>query len=255
MSTALVILSIVKQDGFALLATILLSFLSTLIGVGSRWRLDLMKRRSTRNVPKDQIVIYYPNGSFRIIKCEESIARELYWHPEACNYTFSDTTYRLISLVGTITLMVGVVCLANSTLPLQVAYAGAYLILNVLYWVVAALPPQWHWDLSCYEVTQEFYEGGEANETFTNALWKAIAVTQSVEWVKLAQVAPVSEGWKKWVDMAEAAVYMEKERSDIEGSAENEKEDEMVGIRPLPHWDPEKALTECLNPDPATRNV
>ena len=250
MSVALLILSITQDDGFALLATILLSFLSTLIGFGSRWNLTLMRRKSNRRVPKDNIIIKYPHGAFLVVKCDENIARELYWHPEECQYTFGDTTYRVVSLFGTITLMAGVICLGNATLPLQIAFAAAYMILNAAYWVVAALPPQWHWDLSCYKVRRENYDGGEAHENFTQALWKAIAITKSVEWVKIGQIAPVSEAWKSWVDMAGDIVWKEKERLDVEGLG---SDDEKAGK--LPVWDAEQALTDFLNPNEAGRNV
>ncbi|KAL9068845.1 MAG: hypothetical protein Q9161_005932 [Pseudevernia consocians] len=253
MSAALLGLSIGRNDGFALLATILLSLLSTLIGFGSRWNLTLMRRKSNRRVPPDNIIINYPHGAFLVVKCDENIARELYWHPEECQYTFGDTTYRIISLIGTITLMFGVICLGNSSLPLQIAFAAAYMILNAAYWVVAALPPQWHWDLSCYKVKREPYEGGEAHENFTQALWKAIAITQSVEWVKIGQIAPVSEAWKAWVDMAEEVVWKERGRLETEGLGGDGSDDKKGGK--LPFWDAEQALTNLLNPDQAAKNV
>lgn len=256
MSLALLVLSIARSDGFALLATILLSILSTMIGFGSRWSLTLMQRKSIRRVPRDKIVIKYPNGAFLIVKCDENIARELYWHPEECNYTFGDTTYRIISLVGTITLMSGVICLGNSTLPLQTAFAAAYMILNAAYWVVAAFPSRWHWDLSCYEVVEERYEGGENHQNFTNALWKAIAITQSVDWVKSGQIAPVSEAWKAWVEAAGDVVWREKEKQEAEGQSDSSIDDEMLGIvRPLPMWNAEDALTYFLNPDEPGKHV
>lgn len=253
MSIALLGLSIGRNDGFALLATILLSLLSTLIGFGSRWNLTLMKRKQNRRVPRDNIIIIYPHGAFLVVKCDENVARELYWHPEECQYTLGDTTYRIVSLIGTITLMFGVICLGNSTLPLQIAFAAAYMILNAAYWVVAALPSRWHWDLSCYKVKREPYEGGEAHDNFTQALWKAIAITKSVEWVKIGQIAPVSEAWKAWVNMAGDIVWNDKERSEAEelggDGSDNEKE------RKLPFWDAEQALTDFLNPDVAGTNV
>lgn len=78
MSISLLVLSIIKEDGMALLATILLSTLSTIVGFGSRWSLELKQRTSERPVPQSDIVIKYPRGAFHIIKCEENIARELY---------------------------------------------------------------------------------------------------------------------------------------------------------------------------------
>ena len=119
---------------------------------------------------------------------------------------------------------------------------------------MAALPARWHWDLTCYKVTRELYDGGEAHDNFTQALWKAIAITKSVEWVKIGQIAPVSEAWKAWVDMAGEVVWKEKERLEAEGLGGGEgSDDEKVGK--LPYWDAEEALTDFLNPDEAGRNV
>ena len=260
LSVALLILSVVKRDGFGLLAILLLSLLSTLIGVGSRWSLRLKKRESKRDVPPDCIVVKYPNGSFRIIICSEEVARELYWHPETCHYRFTERAYRFISLIGTLGLMVGVVCLGNASLPVQVAFGVSYLILNALYWIVAALPPQWHWDLSCYVVKTQPYEGGEENRSFTSALWKAIAITGNVEWVKNGHVAPWSEGWKAWVDKAADVVWqekarLEKEGEDINGVMDENKQNGGLQTKPLPAWNPETALDECLNPNRADSSV
>ena len=243
MSVALFVLSLVRRDGFALLATLLLSGLSSLIGLGSQYKIDIMGRRSTRNVPKDSIVIKYPNGAFRVIRCEEEVARGLYWHPEECKYKFSDTTYRLISLVGTLALMVGVVCLANSTPLLQVVFAVCYLALNALYWVVAALPPGSNWDLTCYNVEPIRYEGGEDNKSFTQALWKAIAITESADWVKTGGVAPVSKGWELWVEKAKEAV---ERHQDLRRSCDDIAE-KSTGVKSLPDFDWDKELTLCLD--------
>lgn len=256
MSIALLVLSIAFSDGFALLATIMLSILSTMIGFGSRWSLTLMQRKSVRRVPRDNIVIKYPNGAFLVVKCDENIARELYWHPEECDYTYGDTTYRIISLVGTLILMFGVICLGNSTVRLQIGFAAAYIILNASYWTVAAFPPRWHWDLSCYVVEEERYEGGVLHENFTRALWKAIAITQSVDWVKSGQIAPVSEAWKAWVEAAGDVVWREKEKREAEGRRDCSLSDEKLDfIRPLPIWNAEDALTDFLNPDEPGKNV
>ena len=240
MSIALLVLSIVQSDGFALLTTILLSLLSTLVGYGSRWDLTLMKRRSDRTLRPDSVIIKYPNGAFLIIKCDEEIARELYWHPEECKYNVEKTAYRIISLFGTIMLMFGVICLGNSTLALQIAFAAAYMILNAAYWVVAALPPKWHWDLDCYKVKREEYEGGEKNTSFTLALWKAIAITGTSKWLKESQIAPVNDAWKEW---ARRAGVKAKEGfiSSEDGSQEKNGE-----RRHLPHWDADGELTKLL---------
>ncbi|KAL8673821.1 MAG: hypothetical protein Q9168_001786 [Polycauliona sp. 1 TL-2023] len=236
MSVALLGLSIGLNDGFALVATLALSALSTLVGIGNRWSLKLKKRVADRVVPPSDVVINYPNGSFLIIKCDEYTARQLYWHPEECDYMVGATAYRAISLCGTLILMFGVICLGNATLNLQVGFAVSYIILNAAYWVVAALPPQWNWDLSYYKVQRIKYEGPETMQTFTEALWKAIAITQTAHWVNVGSIAPVSKGWAKWIEEAE-------QRAKDGPIVWDEKVDE---VRGFPEWNYNAALTEHL---------
>ena len=247
MSIAILVISIVKEDGMALLAILLLSFLSTLIGIGSRWSLEFNKRIATRPVPLSDVVIQYPQGAFLIVRCKgdaenkdnaENTARQLYWHPPECRYKVKDVTYRIISLVGTLMLMFGVICLGNATLTLQICFAGAYLILNAAYWAVAALPLQWHWDLSHFTVKRVHYAEGEGCQTFTEALWKAIAISGSVKWVRLGKVAPVSDTWERWLTEAEQV---------LQNGAKNEYgPDGTIGTVEypfrLPDWDPDHAM-------------
>ena len=146
--------------------------------------------------------------------------------------------YRIISLVATLMLMFGVICLGNASLTLQVCFAGAYLILNAAYWAVAALPLQWHWDLSHFRVDRVHYAEGEECETFTEALWKAIAISGSVKWVRWGKVAPVSEAWDKWLaDAEEVLKQRAKQEYGTDGTFEHPYE--------LPIWDPEQAMTDA----------
>ncbi|KAL8742929.1 MAG: hypothetical protein Q9190_004660 [Brigantiaea leucoxantha] len=255
-SITLLVLSIARSDGMALLATILLSTLSTLIGLANRWTPVLAKRTSQLRVPPSDVVINYPNGSFLIIKCDEDVARELYWAPEACIYVLNATIYRLVSLAGTLILMFGVICLGNAQLELQIGFAASYIILNAAYWVVAALPQTWHWDLSHYNVepwpyqyfntqTEQYEEGGKSDR-FTVALWKAIAITQTTAWVKNGSVAPVSEAWDRWTDEAgREARQAESSIWDID----------VQGMRRLPEWDCVRALERYLNPERVEQRV
>lgn len=241
MSIAILVTSIVKQDGMALLAILLLSFLSTLVGIGSRWSLEFNERIATRPVPRSDVVIQYPQGAFLIVKCEEdaeNTARQLYWHPPECRYRVGVMAYRIISLVGTLMLMFGVIFLGNATLTLQICFAGAYLILNAAYWAVAALPLQWHWDLSHFSVDRVHYAEGERCKTFTEALWKAIAISGSVQWVRWGKVAPVSDAWAKWLAEAEDVL---KNRAKHEYGTDGTKEHPYE----LPVWDPEQAMDDA----------
>lgn len=235
MSLALLALSIVKKDGPALLATILLSLLATVIGIGSRWSLELRKRTATREVLDSDVVIAYPKGSFLIIKCSEGIQRELYFGQEECHYEVGITVYRVLSLITTLMLMSGVICLGNSSLVLQASFAAAYLILNAAYWTVAALPPQWNWDLSSFRFELIEVRKPETKPNFTEALWIAIALTRSTEWVINGQIAPMNIAWREWLEIAG--------RVAAAGNAGN-KDDQ--GRLILNEWDFQGKLTELI---------
>jgi hypothetical protein len=53
----------VYGDGMSLIATILLSLLSTLIGLTSRWHMQFVKRPAGARDPAGDCVIRWPNGS------------------------------------------------------------------------------------------------------------------------------------------------------------------------------------------------
>lgn len=204
MSVTLLLASLLWGDGLSFIATILLSGLSTLIGAANKWTLKLPQRKGPQPTPGDT-VIRYPNGSFLVVLCDESVARELYFAPEGIEYNIQNQTlYRLISLVGTIMLMLGVVALANAKLQLQFAWAGAYILINVAYWIAAAVPPKRHWDLSCYEVFEQSIGSSCKNSNFTQALWKAILVSKSSNWAQIGKAAPRTPVWEKWLKRAEA---------------------------------------------------
>ncbi|KAK0946025.1 hypothetical protein LTR48_000858 [Friedmanniomyces endolithicus] len=202
LSVILFTISIVFGDGMSLVATLSLSLLSTLTGVGNSWRLELPKRNAGFAPPGDT-VIKWANGRYLVIRCDEDVARALFFAPERIDYLIpSAAIYRLISLVGTLMLMLGVIALANARLELQFAWGGAYIIINALYWIAAAMPPRLHWDLSCYDVEEQGIMGGNANANFTEALWKAIMLTKSTDWVVNGNAAPRTDAWKEWLHQA-----------------------------------------------------
>lgn len=235
MSLALLVLSIVKRDGMALVATILLSLLATVIGIGSRWSLELRQRKATRDVLDSDVVIAYPKGSFLIVKCSEEIQRELYFGQEECHYQVGATAYRVLSLVTTLMLMFGVIFLGNASLVLQISFAAAYLILNAAYWTVAALPCQWNWDLSSFKFELVELCRSEKNPNFTEALWTAIALTRSTEWVINGQIAPMNSAWRQWLDVA----------AQVAATGDAGKKDEKGRVI-LPTWDFQGKLTDLI---------
>ncbi|CAK1355852.1 hypothetical protein CB0940_00471 [Cercospora beticola] len=244
----LLISSIVFGDGMSLLATISLSLLSTVVGISNKWTLKLPTAAS--NSTKGDLVVRYPNGSFLVVKCEEVVARALYFAPEEIDYLVQNPiAYQMLSLLGTILLMLGIVFLANAKLQLQFAWAGAYVLINISHWVAAALPESWHWDVSCFEIKEQGVQGGWKSDNFTVALWKAILITKAVEWVPANEAAPKTGVWSDWVNKAEEeALNHETHDAPMEDSIWNPKgvettiwdgpdEDDQSAWNPKQVWD------------------
>ncbi|KAH7384274.1 hypothetical protein DE146DRAFT_221667 [Phaeosphaeria sp. MPI-PUGE-AT-0046c] len=240
--------SIHQRDGMSILATCLLSFLSTLIGLANKWDLKLpMRKIKSGKVPRGDVVIRYPKGSFLVVRCDEDVARELYFAPAQIDYLLKHApAYRMLSLIGTVMLMGGVICLANAQIQVQLAWAGAYMVLGSAYWTVAALPGKLHWDTSCYQVTNECLSDSDMNtkgypsknSTFTQALWRAIVVAKNTTWVTKSDACPDTKAWQEWLFAAQAC------SKDVRLAAE----EKLPGVKTweVPEWDPQAALLELL---------
>jgi hypothetical protein len=80
MAAALIGLSIYYHDGFSLLSTIMLAMVSSFVGFSTHWSLVFKEPTVTKErqgaIPRSDVIIYYPNGSIRVIRPEsEQIAR------------------------------------------------------------------------------------------------------------------------------------------------------------------------------------
>jgi hypothetical protein len=316
LSAMLLGLSIHLRDGMSIISVVLLSLLSSLIGLGNFWTLKLTERKPKKHlvsakenlrrskeairhpgkhgdkknierdggcniasaeqgdmpkkvedhVPPGDVVIRYPKGSFLIVRCHEDVARELYFAPEEIEYLIKDAwIYRLLSLVGTMMLMGGVICLANARIESQIAWAGSYMLLGSAYWIVAALPPKVHWDTSSYEVKEEALSDSiehtksnifsrsrrypySKSETFTVALWKAIVASQDTAWVRRNDHCPATEAWDEWLEDARSCLTdfrkpmtkEEKDQTPLEGKFND------IKTWKIPPWDPKENLTRVL---------
>ncbi|KAK2756558.1 hypothetical protein FQN54_005451 [Arachnomyces sp. PD_36] len=286
LSAVLLSLSIYYDDGNALLATIFLSLVSTLVGFGSKWTLALAARKANRETPPGDVVVQYPRGVFLVVTCDEDVARALYFSPETCDYNLKKFWYRTLSLLATIFLMFGMIMLANAKPILQIFYAAAYMILNAAYWVVAALPDTWNWDLSNYEVVRQDYnmpasmdeeaptddrgpnvvpairstkldpplsaKERDTARSFTGALWRAIALSGTSEWVRTAGIAPKTKAWDEWLKEAENVAM--RQSLPLTPSPDP-KNPAFKGVPPtLPRWDYEGTLTALISGrDPASQ--
>ena len=254
MSFALFVLSIVYNDGMALLATVFLSLLSTNTGIANHWRPSPNDPKPDPHSPPGDVVIKYPQGAFIIVKCDERTARYLYFNPsERCIYTVqSSVLYRGFSLISTLLLMGGVIALANARIELQTGFAAAYMIINICYWIGAALPPANHWNLRRLRIEEIIIEGGwalpgiapsDGTPSYTEALWKAIAVTGTKHWIKEAGWAPKTPAWDDWLHEAESAAKEETINKGIKMVDGHKRETWKIRS-----WDYKGALSTLLRP-------
>jgi hypothetical protein len=79
--------------------------------------------------------------SYLVLKCNESLAHQLLFAPDAIAYKLQHSGHFIpVSLLGTLILMISVIALANAKIQLQIAWAASYVILNIGHWMAAALP-------------------------------------------------------------------------------------------------------------------
>lgn len=205
LSITLFVLSIVYGDGMSLIATILLSLLSTLIGLISRWQMTFADRPEGVSDAAGDTVIRWPNGSYLVIKCEDFLAHQLLFAPDTVAYKLQNAGHFIpVSLLGTLVLMISVISLANAKIQLQIAWAVSYILLNIVHWMAAALPRGWNFDFSGYEIEEEHLSSGGRSATFAEGLFKAIVFTKSTSWIKFNTTVPDTEHWKEWLRQAEA---------------------------------------------------
>jgi hypothetical protein len=160
-----------------------------------------------------------------IVRCNEDIARELYFGTERCDYYASERIFQFLAALGTLTFMASVVFLANCTWPIQASVGLIYVCLNGLYWLAALLPAHKHWDLSGYIVR----DGDECKQfkTYTEVLTEVIRRTGEIRWLKQANAVPETDAWNKWLLEAKANLHN-------------------------PNWNGPQALTALLATAPST---
>ncbi|KLJ12166.1 hypothetical protein EMPG_09594 [Blastomyces silverae] len=219
LSVGLCTWAVILEDGVAVIAIVVVSFTSSIIGLSSMWHPNLTVRKRKTVVPDGDLVIRTRQGAFIIIRCTEEVARELYTGTEECSYVISDQIFRALVGVGTFLLMSAVILMGNSTWIMQAALGGSYVLLNGCYQIAALFPKGWHWNLIRYDLKEIRKIDAQ---TYTQALWKAIHVSQFTDWVRVSGAAPNSEAWRAWIDLAADNLHDE-------------------------NWDAQKALDELLN--------
>jgi hypothetical protein len=216
LTIGLFIWAVLSHDGTACVALFTISLASSIVGYASYWSPVLMNRNMNSAVPRGDVVIRTREGAFVVVKCDEYVARELYFGTEECKYNVSTDPYRVLVGLGTFLLMVSVVLLGNCDFQMQVAIGVSYIVLNGAFWGAALINKGKFWDLSSYEweeVTEpdaareahlvQDWNSPEGKPSFTRTLWYAIRETKKVGWVRTSGAAPNTPQWQSWLDMAE----------------------------------------------------
>ena len=143
--------------------------------------------------------------------------------------------------------MSGVIALGNAKSRTQVSFAAAYMFMNAAYWVVAALPSKLHWDITCFDIRNQRIGDDCRDEkrlvskstTYTEALWKVILVTKSIDWVHISNAAPKTTAWDQWLIEA-------KEHALSVGSYCDKDEPKAPLVWLMPDWDPQRAWVDIV---------
>lgn len=80
--------------------------------------------RHSNDVPPGTVVILYPTGSFTVVRCNEDVARVLFFHPEHIDYMVGSFTGRGTSgTIGGLMLVGSIVLFENATWTMNTALA------------------------------------------------------------------------------------------------------------------------------------
>ncbi|PYH49328.1 uncharacterized protein BP01DRAFT_388382 [Aspergillus saccharolyticus JOP 1030-1] len=245
-TAALIIAAGVLHDGVAILALAATAGSTSAASLSAKWSPRLGTRTAKVEVPPADVVLATRAGAFVVVNCEETVCRELYAGMDDCDYLFSRVPHRILLAVSTLLLMAGIILFSNCSWKLQIAVGTAYLILNLLYWLLALLVDAREiWDLSRYEWEEKTIPTEQPS--FTLALWLAILHAQEVSWVRRGSVAPRSDAWDAW--LAAAADNLDNPDWDAVGYKDELMKQEVEKARR------KRARLETKQAQPTTRSL
>jgi hypothetical protein len=82
-------LKLLTLFSFFLTVGLLVSFASSATSAASHWTTAFYRRKASRYTPDGDVLIYCKVGSFIVVRCDESIAAQIYFGPQTCRYRFS----------------------------------------------------------------------------------------------------------------------------------------------------------------------
>ncbi|RAH66322.1 uncharacterized protein BO66DRAFT_474271 [Aspergillus aculeatinus CBS 121060] len=199
-SAGLLIAGGVLGDGVALVALTAMCCSTSAATLSAQWSPRVSLRTARNEVPPADVALVTRAGAFVIVHCaDEDVCRELYTGMDDCQYRFSGFRHRMLLASSTLLLMAAVILFSNCGWKMQIAVGSAYVILNVLYWLLALLvEPRDIWDLTRYDVCEVPLDHFPV-KNFTQALWLAIHHAGDTRWVRRGDVAPLTEAWDQWL--------------------------------------------------------
>ncbi|KAE9963524.1 hypothetical protein BLS_009206 [Venturia inaequalis] len=257
-SVVLLALAVTYRDGIGILAVALLSLVSTLVGVGHKWSPSFRRKINAHGPSTMSYILRYLNGSFVVVQCSEALGSQLFLDGNTANleYLVNERVHHYLSTCCTVMLMLGILAVANSQIQTQIAFACAYISLNAAYLAMTNTSARTHWDLSSLKIRRQkinvhgfsehrhsFPEVPEAkdpwinyNFMYTEALWKAIAVTKNSEWCKQSSAVPSTAVWKRWLNEAQEEAQNVSRTTGDDGET----------VWELPNWDSYNAYVRLL---------
>ena len=210
----LIVWAALIHDGVACVALVTISLSTCLTCRASQWRPTLSQRSTKAKVPYGDVAIRTRNGALIVVRCEEELARELYFGTEVCDYLVGEKQHQFLVAISTVLLMVAVVLLGNCGWTMQAAVGASYIMLNGFYWGVAMIPnnSKITWNLGRYAVKRhktslklalDKLEVAKHPDSFTKTLWHAIWETKEVKWIRDGDFAPRNKAWDDWLAEAE----------------------------------------------------
>ncbi|PWY92247.1 hypothetical protein BO70DRAFT_383869 [Aspergillus heteromorphus CBS 117.55] len=217
------------HDGTALVGLATMSCSTSVASLSSRWYPRLTGRTSEADVPSGDVIIRTRAGAFILVYGDQNVIRELYEGMEDCEYMYKGKKHHRLLGTSTVLLMASIILLSNCGSVMQIAIGVAYIILNILYWLLALLvEPRDLWDMSRYNIEYVEQRPSTPASTYTETLWAVINMSGSIDWVVNGEFTPSTPAWDQWLQDAKAHIGQD--------------------------WDPIKRKNELMNPGWAYHN-
>ena len=190
LTIGLIIWSVLRNDGMALVSVVLMSFSSSVVGLASKWspafdisafyegalgwlnvRLNRLLRshipramttRPNLDITQGSVIIYIPSRhAFIVVHCTMNVAQSLYSYDANLKHycVCSKRIYQMLRGVGALLFVFSLLLLASSTWTMQIAVGSTYVLLTCAWQIPGMVLSDNQWVLTHYEVKEEYPPG------------------------------------------------------------------------------------------------